>query len=122
MNTKFDAYLVNIIETMQQFASSAIHGKHLWLGVIYSNMIAHLQERGPDFPLVDSKTTPRANKWKKEVLKIITPRKKGAKEMWAIKETSSRQVQFGDAALMPANLKTRDLQRRQRHSDIVYKT
>jgi len=109
-NTKFDADLVNIAETLQQFASSAIHGEHLWLGVIYTNMIAHLQERGLDFPLVDSKTTPRANKWKQVVLQIITPLMEGAKEMWAIKETSRREVLLGDAALTPAQRRSRDLQ------------
>ena len=39
----------------------------------YTNMINHLQESGWDFLLSNSKTTPRANLWKKIGFKVITP-------------------------------------------------
>jgi len=61
---KFNPDLVNIAEILLEFASSAFHGVHLWLGVINTNMIAHLEVRGLDFSLPDSKTTPRAKLWK----------------------------------------------------------
>ena len=112
--TKVDPDLLNIAETLHQFACSAVHGEHLWLGVIYTNMIHHLQESGWDFPLSDSKTTPRANLWKKIVLKVITPLLDAAKEMWAInKETSRREKLLGDEVLTPEERRSRAL--RQRH-------
>lgn len=41
----------NLAETCQHFASSAVHGEHLWLGSIYTNMIKHFREHGLNFPL-----------------------------------------------------------------------
>ena len=40
--TKKDPDLLHMAETLQEFATAAVHGEHLWLGVIYTNMIHHL--------------------------------------------------------------------------------
>ena len=106
-----DADLLNIAETLHEFASSAVNGEHLWLGVIYTNMIHHLREQGHDFTLIDAQTTPRANKWKKTVIQVITPLLEAAKEMWQIKESSRRETLLG---VLPDNGRVNALRQRQR--------
>jgi hypothetical protein len=39
--TKKDHDLLHMAEMLQEFAAAAVHGEHLWLGVIYTNMIHH---------------------------------------------------------------------------------
>jgi hypothetical protein len=92
---KYDRDLLTMAEILHDFANTALHGEHIWLGIIHTNMIQNIRERGYDFPLTDSKPTPRANKWKKTVLRVITPLLDAAKEMWAIKETSRRETLMG---------------------------
>ena len=92
---KKDPDLLKMSETLHDFASTAVHGEHLWLGVIYTNMIHHIRQLGCDFPLPDSKPNPRSNKWELTVIKVITPLMEAAKEMWAIKETSRRETILG---------------------------
>ena len=82
-------------ENLHDFASTAIHGEHLWLGVIFANMIHHTQQLGCDFNLPDSKPNTRSNKWKCTVIKVITSLMEAAKEMWAIKETSRHETLLG---------------------------
>jgi hypothetical protein len=93
--TKKDPDLLHLAETLDHFATSAVHGEHLWLGIIYTNMIHHFQEHGLTFPITDHKISPRANRWKQMVLKIISPLLKAAKEMWSIKESSRRETLLG---------------------------
>ena len=93
--TKTDTELLNIAETLHDFSSTAVNGEHLWLGIIYTNMIHHFQERGLDFNLQDSKSTPRANKWKRTVLQVIKPLLEAAKEMRKLKESSRRETLLG---------------------------
>jgi len=82
-------------EILQDFAAAAVHGEHLWLGIIYTNMIHHLQQQGLDFNLISSKPCPRSNRWKQLVLKIISPLMTAAKAMWKLKEDSRREVLLG---------------------------
>jgi hypothetical protein len=110
--TKEDLDLLNIAETLHQFSSSAVNGEHLWLGVIYTNMIHHFRERGHDFNLPDSTPTPRANKWKQTVLKVITPLLEAAKDMWTLKETSRREALLG--ASLPDSRRQHELHQRRR--------
>jgi len=48
-------------ETLQKFASAAVHGEHFWLGVNYTNMINHIQH-GLDFDITTTKTRARSNR------------------------------------------------------------
>jgi hypothetical protein len=93
--TKKDPDLLHMAETLQEFASAAVHGEHLWLGVIYTNMIHHLQQHGLDFELTTTKPCPRSNRWKQLVLKIIKPLLAAATAMWKIKEDSRRETLLG---------------------------
>jgi len=93
--TKRDPDLLHMAEILQDFAAAAVHGEHLWLGIIYTNMIHHLQQQGLDFNLISSKPCPRSNRWKQLVIKIISPLLTAAKAMWKIKEDSRREVLLG---------------------------
>jgi len=93
--TKKDPDLLHMAEILQEFASAAVHGEHLWLGNIYTNMIHHFQQQGLDFNLLSFRPCPRSNRWKQLVLKIISPLLMAAKAMWKIKEDSRREVLLG---------------------------
>jgi len=43
--TKKNPDLLHMVETLQEFTSAAIYGEHLWLGVVYTNMIHQLSPR-----------------------------------------------------------------------------
>jgi hypothetical protein len=102
-------------EILSGFASTAVNGEHLWLGIIYTNMTHQLKEQGLDFPLTSYKPCPRSNKWKQTVLNIITPLFEAAKEMWSIKETARRE-----AFLREPTMEERIIQakRKRRRADI----
>jgi hypothetical protein len=102
-------------EILSGFASTAINGEHLWLGVIYTNMTHHLQEQGLDFPITSHKPCAKSNRWKQTVLNIITPLLEAAKEMWAIKETSRREAFLREPT---AEEKLIQAQRNRRRGDI----
>jgi len=71
--TKKDLDHLHMAEMLHEFASVAVHGEHLWLGVIYTNMIHHFQQHGLDFKITSSRPCPRSNRWKQLVIKIIKP-------------------------------------------------
>ena len=83
MRTKKVPDLLHLTESPQHFATAAVYGEHLWLAIIYTNMIHHFQEHGFNFPIVDAKVSPRTNGWKHIVLKqivllLMLPKKCGA--------------------------------------------
>jgi len=41
--TKNDPDLLHLTKILQEFASATVHGEHLWLGVIYANMVHRFQ-------------------------------------------------------------------------------
>ena len=55
-------------------------------------MTHNRQKQGLDFPLTSHKPCANSSRWEKTVLNIISPLLEAAKEMWAIKETSNREV------------------------------
>jgi hypothetical protein len=113
--TKRDPDLLHMAEILQDFAAAAVHGEHLWLGVIYTNMIHHLQQQGLDFNLLSSKPCPRSNRWKQLVIKIISPLLTAAKAMWKIKEDSRREVLLG---VPSAAEKIQLARQKKKHGDI----
>ena len=110
--TNEDLDLLNIAETLHDFSSTAANGKHLWLGLIFKNMIHHFQERGLDFTLQDSKSTSTANKWKRKIFQVIKPLLEAANEMWKLKKSSSRETLLGGS--VPDARRQRDLTNRRR--------
>jgi len=54
-------------ETLQEFASAAVHSEHLWLGVIYTNMIHHFQKHDLDFDITTRKPCARSNLFWKQL-------------------------------------------------------
>ena len=113
--TKRDPDLLHMAEILQDFAAAAVHGEHLWLGIIYTNMIHHLQQQGLDFNLISSKPCPRSNRWKQLVIKIISPLLTAAKAMWKIKEDSRREVLLG---VPSAAEKIQIARQKKKHGDI----
>ena len=113
--TKRDPDLLHMAEILQDFAAAAVHGEHLWLGIIYTNMIHHLQQQGLDFNLISSKPCPRSNRWKQLVIKIISPLLTAAKAMWKIKEDSRREVLLG---VPSAAEKIQLARQKKKHGDI----
>jgi len=51
-------------EILQEFASAAVLGEHLWLGVIYTYIIHHFQQPNLDFDITTTKPCARSNRWK----------------------------------------------------------
>jgi hypothetical protein len=115
--TKRDPDLIHMAETLQGFASAAVHGEHLWLGVIYTNMIHHLQQHGLDFEFTTTKPCPRSNRWKQLVLKIIKPLLAAATAMWQIKEDSRRETLLG----VPTAAERVSLARQKKHQGDIRK-
>jgi len=67
---------------LHEFASSAaVYGEHLWLGVIYINMIHRFQQHGLDFNIPTSKPCSLSNRYKQLVVMIIKPLLTAAKAM-----------------------------------------
>jgi len=93
--TKKDPDLLHMAETLQKFASAAVHDQHFWLWVIYTSMLYHFQQHGLDFDVTTTKPCARSNRCKQLVLKIIKPLPSAAKAMWKIKEDSRRETLLG---------------------------
>ena len=89
---KRDPKLVSMAKILSGFASTAVNGEYLWLGIIYTNVTNHLKEQGLDFEVSQPKPCTRSNKLKKTVISIISSLLEAAKEMWAIKKPSRREA------------------------------
>ena len=61
---KVDLDLLINVETLHDYSSMAVNGEHLWLGIIYTDMMHQFYERDLDFNLLDSKATLRAKNGK----------------------------------------------------------
>jgi len=59
--SKKDLDLLHMAEILQEFAAAAVHGEHLWLCVIYTNMIHHFPLHGLDFDITTTKPCARSN-------------------------------------------------------------